>query len=52
VRAYLSGVVIHGIEDVWDEKKQRMVHPSKFNSRLIEPVPVKRRRAELRLVGP
>ena len=45
VRAYVSAVVIHGIEDVWDERKGRMVHPTRFNAALIEPVLVKRQRA-------
>lgn len=38
VRAYFTAVVIHGIEDVWDERKGRMVHPTRFQPELIEPV--------------
>jgi DNA invertase Pin-like site-specific DNA recombinase len=43
IKAYIAAVVVHGIEDVWDEKKKRMVHPTRFNPALIEPVPVRRR---------
>jgi site-specific DNA recombinase len=45
IKAYIAAVVVHGIEDVWDEKKKRMVHPTRFNPALIEPVPARPRPA-------
>ena len=38
ISKYLQAVIIHPIEDVWDEKKQRMVHPIRWNPSLIEPI--------------
>lgn len=38
IRQYLSAVILHPIELLWDERKGRMIRPTRFNPALIEPV--------------